>query len=87
MRLNNCLMIFSEKAILKAERELQRYQKEREQMEEQLKVANDDVASISMLNIELKSAISFSCVQFVMLILFPFNFRSTPDGRSKVARA
>lgn len=46
---------FSEKAIGKADRELLRYQKERERMEEQLRVANDDVANISMVNVELKS--------------------------------
>ncbi|XP_076807263.1 uncharacterized protein LOC143450548 [Clavelina lepadiformis] len=44
-----------DKAMMKSEREIDRYRKERERCEKQLKLANEEVTNIAMINMELKN--------------------------------
>lgn len=57
---------YSNKAVAKSERESERYGKERERCEVQLKNASDEVTNITMINIELKSMFSIICVCVVV---------------------
>jgi len=64
----------SDKAIMKAEREIERFQKERERCEAQMKTASDDVANISMINNELKGT---STLDMCVWVESKQNMRST----------
>lgn len=48
-------LLFSNKTVAKSERELERFQNERERCEKQLKETSEELRKISMMNIELKS--------------------------------